>query len=344
MAFKNNIKQSDIILYLVDKFNTNYYGIPFSYGFYKFYGNNGVAEGLNIFWYKPRLNDKGLFDINESFDDETFVATKKRITTMDIQVSAGEYSGLPNVRYASFTADIEFLVYADDPLILQATKEAIEEIRNNSIGVEEIYEMSVRNESSVDSEYVKIVTNANGIDYGSLITVKGRNFMVMSMQIDITAGINVEFGNQATWKIGKYSDDDVLGTEYEVIPIISSFGVNQDLEPMQFLNGFTVEQQEKARQIHNYVKSRGFALTMTFFVDFSDIIIRDLFRQTFIKPELPPSYHVTTQFTEYVGGVATYPSDLLLENDYIYGDATIDSIQYGDVMIMSIGFAVGIVG
>lgn len=341
MALKNNIKQTDIMIYLTNKFNENFYGIPFSLGYYNFWGSNGNVEGLDIFWYKPNLNDKGLFDIGETFDYETYVEKKYRTTTMDVNVSAGDYAGLPNIQFASFTADIEILVYADDKLILQATKEALEEVRNNLIGNEDIVTVKNRNEEAVEEQYVKIVTNANGIDYGSSINIKGRNFMVMSMQVDVTAGVNVEFGNQAKWTISKYDDEDIEG-EYEVIPIIASFGATQDLEPMQYLNGFTVEQQERARQIHNYVKSRGFALTMTFFVDFSDTIVRDFFKQTFIKPAIPPQYHIKTQFTEYVNGIATEPTDLLLENDYVYGDANIESIEYGDVIIVSVGFAVGV--
>lgn len=339
MAIKHNIRQTDVMIYLTNKFNDNYYGIPFSNGFYKFYNNGVEVTGLDVFWYKPNLNDKGLFDISESFDYETLATTKKRNVTMMVSVNPGDYAALPNIEFASYTADIEFLVNADDHLVLQATKESLEEVRNNLIGNEEIFSVFNRNEDSIDEKKLKVATHANGLDYGSIVTIKGRNFMLMSMQVEVSVGYNVEFGNQVKWEVSKYTDN-IEGESTEVIPVLASFGANNDVEPMQFLNGFTVEEQKRARQIHNYIKSRGFALTMTFFVDFSNDIIRDFYKQSFIEPEQPQEYHIYTEHIEYVDGEETRPDDLKFDNRYVYTDASVESITYGDILFISIGFNV----
>ena len=51
-----NVKQSDIMMFLTDRFNTNSLNIPFKQGFY----TSDNPNDFNVVWYKPRLNDNGL--------------------------------------------------------------------------------------------------------------------------------------------------------------------------------------------------------------------------------------------------------------------------------------------
>ena len=285
MAF--NIRQSDVMEFLTDKFNENSFDIPFKQGFYTAKGQ----DDLNIIWYKPKLDEKGLFDIEDSYDSETYAFNKNRFLVMQTDVSSGDYVGLPDVQMVSFTANVEILVYADDPLILLASKMALEQIRDGFIGTRHLYHVSEQNELTVDDVSYRVVTNAGGIDYGSEIILKGRKFLIMSFRVELTVSKNVDFGNQVKWEIAKYDDSNVLSEYVEVVPMISTWGVSQEMTSEQTLNSFTPNFVLKSREVHNYVKSRGWGMTFTF-LKTNNTMVRGLYAESHSTPETPPIFRV----------------------------------------------------
>jgi len=331
-----NIKQTNIMEFLTDKFNTNSFGIPFKQGFYASEGGND----LNIVWYKPKLNDKGLFDIEDTYNSETYASNKKRFLVMQTDVSSGDYVGLPDIEMASYTSNIEIMVYAEDPLSLITSKMAIEEIRDSFIGSQYLHQVEEKNLDSIDEVYYKIVTTAGGIDYGSEIILKGRKFLIMSFQVDLTVSKNVDFGNQVEWEIAKYNTDGTLGTYVEVVPLISSWGVSHEMMSQQTLNSLNLTNVAKSREVHNYVKSRGFGLTFTFFKS-NNSIIRTMYAESSNVPELPPLYSIKKKELEYdASGNSSYPSDLQFTKKCVYGEVAPADIIYGEPIIFAIGFVV----
>lgn len=319
-----NIKQTSIMEFLTDKFNENSFDIPFKQGFY----TNKGQDDINIIFYKPKLSDNGLFDIEDTFNSETYAIGKNRFIVMQTDVSSGEYVGLPNVQMVSYNSNIEVMVYADDPLILIATKMAIEEIRDSFIGTMHTYKIKEQNESSIDDATLKIVTNAGGIDYGSEIIVKGRKFLMMSFNVDMSVSKNVDFGNQVEYKVCKHHDDGTEGTYYDVIPLISSWGVSQDMTSEQTLNSLNPTIADKAKEIHNYVKSRGWGMTFTF-LKTSDKIIRDMYIESIKTPDKPPIYSVKMKQFEINDGSVIFLGnfDNITE---VPNDAIVGSLFYID--------------
>lgn len=334
-----NVRQTDIMMFLTDKFNENTFEIPFRQGFYQAQGQ----DDLNIVWYKPKLNDKGLFDIEDSFDTETYAFNKNRFVVMQTDVSTGDYIGLPSVKMGSYTSNIEIMVYADDPLILITTKMAIEEIRDSFIGTQHFYKVEEQNENTVDDVYLKIVTNAGGIDYGNEIVIKGRKFLIMSFTVDVTISKNVDFGNQVKWQVSKYDEDTSSWSAYEtVVPLISSWGVSQDMASEQTLNSLNPIVVDKSKEVHNYVKSRGWGMTFTFIKTSDNTMIREMFKESINTPTTPPLYKIKMEFGEYDENlnVIVYKSDMSFEKICVYGEAEPADIVYGEPIVFAIGFVV----
>lgn len=332
-----NIRQSDIMMFITDIFNKNSLEIPFKQGFYSASGQ----DDFDVSWYKPRLDEKGLFDIEDTFDSETYIKNKKRFVVLSTDVSSGDYTGLPNVQMVSFTASVEVMVYADDPLILLATKMALEETRDNFVGARFLYTVQEQLEDSVEDSTLKIVTNAHGVDYGSEIIAKGRKFLLMTFNIDLTISKNIDFGNQVEFKFSKFDEiTNDFGTTYDVIPLIASWGVSQDIEPAQMLNSFSLTTQNKAREIHNYIKSRGFGMIFTFLLNTSSPVLKDLFKQTFDIPALPPQYKIEMKMLVEDDGEWEYDNDLSFMRKVVYGEAEVGDVVRGEPIVFAIGFVV----
>lgn len=334
-----NVKQSDIMMFLTDRFNQNSLNIPFKQGFY----TSDNPKDFNVVWYKPRLNDNGLFDIENTFDSETYAVNKKRFIVMQTDVSSGDYTGLPNVQMVSFTSNVEVMVYADDPLILLTTKMAIEEVRDSFIGKDFLHTISGFNDlGNRVNETIKIVTTAGGVDYGNEVIIKGRKFLIMSLVIELTVSKNIEFGNQIEYEIGVVNNEtNEVGEMVEIIPLISSWAVSQEMQGEQMLRGFSVEIQEKARQIHNYIKARGWGITFTFLLDLSNPIIRDFWKESINAPDLPTIYVIKEKMKEYDKETKKwiYPEDLKFERRVVYGEVAPSEIVRGEPIMFSIGFS-----
>lgn len=333
-----NVRQTNVMEFLTDKFNENSFGIPFKQGFYV----RKSQEDLDIIWYKPKLNERGLFDIESSYNDETYVANENRFLVMQTDVSSGDYIGLPDIDMVSFTANVEVLIYADDPLILVTSKMALDEIRDSFIGTRHLYQVLEQNENTIDDVRYRIVSNAGGIDYGSELILKGRRFIVVSFRIELMVSKNVDFGNQIKWEIAKYDNDlGQYGSYYEVKPLISSWGVNQEMTSEQTLNSINPVEINKAREVHNYVKSRGFGATFTFLKS-NNFIVREMFKETTNTPTSPQRYKIRMSMEEFndVSNVFEFRSDLGFEKNFVYGEAQVADVVYGEPIMFAIGFVV----
>lgn len=501
-----NIKQTNLLEYIVNKFNENSFGVPFRMGTY---GLDDDDQGLVI--YAPTRDNNGDFDRIETFDEETYQTGEKTFVVMSGQMGSGEYVALPNIQMATYDVMCEFLVYIDNP-ISEIIRMAIEEIRDGFIGnidtltVNEVDLEDETTDASLNEVVLKLVTNADGLDFGSVINIKGRKYLNYSLTISMNVSKNVDFGNQVKWCIyevlteedcveptesatvddvgedvvaddgstwtgavdteatfmwivdgspsepydytvdsvgelptpttsglkakvngpvvtkqwvflgyalglqqdytvtGSVDDpatflinaeadtpastaeigeiirqnvfddaeyyyaevqdvveddlyyisalDDPATYEWEFvsapttcnsfIPLIASWSTNQDVEAFQTLRPYVTATEatiNRAKEVHNYVKSRGFGTAFTFLLDTTDDTIKDLFIQTFKQQDEPPIYQLKMQMqTLNALGVFADDTDLTFERTMIYGEAQVGDISYGEPIIFAIGF------
>ena len=493
-----NIKQVDLLQYLVDKFNANSFGIPFRMGTYD--GDN--EHGLTI--YAPARDNNGKFDQTDVFDEDTYQISKKSFVVMDGMANSGEYVALPNVHLVNFDVTLEFLVYVDSP-VSEIIRMAIEEVRDGLIGnldTMTVNELDFEDGDGTPTEQVlRVVTTADSIDYGQLMTIKKRNYLNYSLSVSMSVSKTIDFGNQVKWCAYKkipeesavepeteatfellgetetasdgttwecvgefdwealsvapdtpdYEVDDVgdlpeasatiygetasvlkskswvylgsdltgytvtypsdsgipgthttsesaleelenahpasseeVGTvateerneepydmmffivegdydffevegefswEYvtysttcnEFIPLIASWATNQDQESFQTLRPFATTTEvikARAREVHNYVKNRGFGTVFTFLLDSSQTIIRDFFKETFQKLDTPNIYEIEMTMKEYDDTTEAFvdSTDLTFSRTMIFGEAESGDIVYGEPIVFAIGF------
>jgi hypothetical protein len=126
------------------------------------------------------------------------------------------------------------------------------------------------------------------------------------------------------------------------IPLIASWSTNQDVEAFQTLRPYVTATEatiNRAKEVHNYVKSRGFGTAFTFLLDTTDDTIKDLFIQTFKQQDEPPIYNLKMQMqTLNALGAFANDTDLTFERTMIYGEAQVGDISYGEPIIFAIGF------
>lgn len=373
-----NIKQTDLLEYLVQAFNTNNFDIPFRMGTY-----GADKTGLTI--YAPARDNHGRFDQIDTFDEDTYQTGKSSFVVMNGLANSGEYTPLPNVQMVSYDVSVDFLVYVDSP-ISEFIRMAIEEVRDNLVGnldVLEVTEMDLENDDTINTDYLRLATTADSIDFGQIITVKKRNYMVYTLTISMTVSKNVEMGNQVKWEFLKVLresecveptvdifdyeiNDEVTADDYsiwkvvsvesggrqwefvsvptealEVIPLIFSWGTTQDQESFQNLRPYetTTTLSDRAKEVHNYVKSRGFGTAFTFLANFDSYIIKHLYMETFQKETQPRVYEITMKTqTLNDSGKFEDDSDLTFTRSMIFGEAQVGDCSYGDPIVFAIGF------
>lgn len=389
-----NIKQTDLLKYLADKFNTNSFGIPFKMGAYEPYVD--ASERVHLYIYAPQ-NPYDHFDERNVFNEETYQVEKTNFVVMSGGIASGEYTPLPQHQLVSYDVTLSFLVFIDNP-ISEIIRLAIEEVRDNLIGNLDkiaITEIDLTNEAidaPLVTDYLRIATTADSIVFGDIQEIMGRRYIEYSLTVTMTVTKNVELGNQFEWSIAKveytyswqatteplrstydytattlgglptptregliarvgtstYTYYKSIGTEVTltnddfetVIPLIADFGTTQDLEGFQTLRSFTTT-NDKYKQVHNYVKSRGYANVFTFLFDSSKPIIRELFKETFTVLATPNVYVVRMKFKELdENGDYVYETDMQRETRLVLEEASPSEIVYGEPIVFSVGFSV----
>jgi hypothetical protein len=413
------------------------------------YGLNADNTGVVI--NVPVINNDGQFDTYETFNEETYQVNKKAFVAVQGMATNGEYTPLPNVQLVAYDISLEFLVYIDNP-ISEVIRMAIEEIRDSFIGnmdILEIEEVDLDDEdvdASTITDYLKITTTADSLDFGEIFTISKKRYLNYTLTVTLTVSKNVEMGNQFEWEIQQlaqnawvlsdvtyWNANGVVGGRYDlpiygspdptrfdeawkvvsgtagriaytqlvmvetscsggepdcmscppsstsqpvckcvdfeticyvrqnvtlyayykvqesayngsyetVIPLVASWGTTQDMESFQTLRSLNPITVSKAKQVHNYVKSRGYGLSMTFLFDSSSPIIRRLFKDSFEEVETPPIYNIRMKFKEVdANGNYTYPNDLTFTKRVTFGESQPSEISYGEPIVLGVGFVI----
>ncbi len=125
-----------------------------------------------------------------------------------------------------------------------------------------------------------------------------------------------------------------------VIPLIASWGTTQDQESFQTLRPLNPTLAERAKEVHNYVKSKGFGTSFTLLLDFSQPIVKELYKESFTKTERPSVYQITQKTLVYdsVSEDFIYDTDLTFTRKMIYGEVQVGDVVYGEPIVFGIGF------
>jgi len=388
-----NIKQTDLLKYLADKFNDNSFNIPFKMGAYEPYKD--ADEQVHLMIYAPQNDSDGKFDDGFMYDENTYQVENRNFVVMSGGISNGEYTPLPEHSLVSYDVTLSFLVFIDNP-ISEIIRLAIEEVRDGFIGNLDTLEIKELDFDDEDGDlietHLRLATTADSIIFGDINEIMGRRYMEYSLTVTMTVSKDVELGNQFEWSFAKvaytyswqvatdplrqpfdyvvsavenlptptYSGMRArvgtssfayyisVGTEVTltdndfetVIPLIADFGTTQDLESFQTLRSISTT-NDKYKQVHNYVKSRGYANVFTFLFNSKKPMIRQLFKEGFTVLETPNIYVVRMKFKELdEDGDYKYETDMQFEKRLVLEEASPSEIVYGEPVVFTVGFSV----
>lgn len=336
MAIKHNIKETAIRQYVYDVFNENPLKIPFRMGTSTI---DETAQELLV--YSLKFADDGLFDIESKLDMGTYMATKKSVVIIELSGLAGDFVSHPNIKSGSFSTAVEVLVNIDSNMSV-LIKQMIEYVRDSFIGkldVLKVWERDWSNPKAKETEvnYV-VVSNASSIDYGNPFEINGRRYMIFSFNIDMEISKDVTYGNQIEWEIGFYEDDGFsLGNLVKTEPLIASWATAQDTETMQVLRNSKAN--TKAREVHAYVKSRGYSLVFTYLLNLNNLVHKRFYEESFKIKEKPHFYYIKQQTKILNSGGEFVVDSILTEERKMVAESFVpNDIIYGEPIILSVGF------
>lgn len=322
MVIKHNVEETAIRQYIYDKFNENPLKIPFRMG------TSIVDEKTKeLLVYSLRFADDGLFDVEKQIDLETYMETKKSIVIMETALT-GDFVAHPNIKSGSFSATVEILVNLDSAMSI-LIKDMINLVRHNFIGKIDVMQVWERDwndpQAKEKSVNYTVVSNAGSIDYGNPFDINGRRYTIFSFTIHLDISKDIAYGNQVEFEIGVYNKDNVLDSInpkdsdmydfYKTEPLIKSWGKINDLQPFQTLRSSTLS--DKAKELHNYVKTRGFSVVFTYLVNLSDPLVKRFYLETFNINDKDPLFWVNMK-TKVLSNNEIDEIKVNTESDYSY--------------------------
>lgn len=275
-----NIKETAIRQYIIKTFNENPLKIPFSMG--TFDADDELKE-MYIFSYS--FSDNGNFDIREKVDPKTYTSSKESVVIIEPSGLSGDFVSHPNIKSGTFEATIDILVNVDTPMA-NLIGMMVEYVRDSFVGKLGTITTSYRDFSDPNDKGTKtiytVASNSGTIDFGNIFILNGRRYSIYSFPIYFEVSQDIAYGNQLEWNIGIYNEYGEEPLELlESKPIITSFGKIKDLQPYQVLRSKDDLDNPKAKELHSYVQTRGFALVFTYLVNFKDSLIRELYKESF---------------------------------------------------------------
>lgn len=334
MAIKHNVKETAIRQYILDRFTDNPLKIPFRMGMVS--TDENTEELLA---YSLKFNNDGLFDVESKIDLDTYMETQKSVVIIETSGLSGDFVARPDIQSGSFSANIEILVNIDSN-VSHLIKSMIKYVRDSFIGrfdVLEVYQRDWEDEDAVEKpEYYTIVSNASSIDFGNPFEINSRRYLIFSFNVDFEVSKDIMYGNQIEWKLGFYENGNLQALQ-ETKPLIASWATSQDTEPMQVLRSKVAN--NKAKEIHAYVKSRGYSLVFTYLLNLNDPIHKRFYLESYKKLDTPNYYYIQ-QKTKLLNnkGEFVVDEDFTEERKMVAESFVPDDVIFGEPMVISIGF------
>lgn len=194
MAY-NRIKKTDVFEYFVSKLNSTSF-------------NSKVMFDTNSYYnivYKPQKDDNGQMATEYETDEETYRQIVTTKVPVSVGISTGDFKSVKSIDESiyidttDFSVVLSFYVFMDNADVHFLQMLAIEQFRDMLIADLDFIPVKSFNYANLASEsirYETIATNAEDIQLGNVTTINGKNFLICSIQIDISTAKDVIYGNQ----------------------------------------------------------------------------------------------------------------------------------------------------
>lgn len=246
-----------------------------------------------------RALNNGRFDVISTFDETTYAENETDITPVGISSLNADYLAHPNIQEISYSPEINFLVSSDDEVVVSANRIALEEVRARLIQkyfVETISQFDVDGDGDgrIDQK-VRISISSGEINYGSSEKINGRNYLVMSMSLDIYATNKGEFANQQRFWFGSSNLLDESGKPklYEIPLLDWEYGTALDTDSTQLISSYTSSRDDiNNKEMISFPNSRAYGLSFLVQIDFDNEFLLEIYLDSKRQSTDIPIYYI----------------------------------------------------
>jgi len=348
MSRKFTISETDIYNLILEEFNDNAFSskIKFSYADWSLVDSNGVQKGLLI--NKLALNSEGRFDVQETFDENTYAKTTNSFVAMNIGPLNGEFTALNKIKDVVYDTVVEFLVCIDNFAVQQAITLSIAEVRARFIQYERVVKVSYMDIEDISSgvrieENLKAIFMSGSIDYGTITQINGKQYLTYSLPITIEITNFGEFANQQKIYLGV--DKVNFGALYNLEPNEWSYGVLKGVESAMLLPSKATGLQSNATEIKSVPKNKGFSLTIEHQMDLKDSELGELLYFIYKRSLIPTISHdiytakIETYLYDEESGEFKLEEDLTMERQMeLIANQPNESLSKGEKIVYTLVF------
>lgn len=197
---KSKIKKEQVLSYLMDKLNNNYFGVPFYMG----------IDGLPI--YKPILDENGNITDFDFVSETTYKEDFTSKIPVSLIVSDGDYSVIKDlsgededINSASFNATLGFLLMVEQTPEYKVMLESLEQVRDMLLGNLDILKANQYNYIGDTKELYSylVATHCGDVQLGGELELNGKRYLEYILSIDLDISDNISYGNQYQWYISR---------------------------------------------------------------------------------------------------------------------------------------------
>ena len=346
MAISINIRERDILKFILDELNTNVFSSKIKFTL----GDSARVDDTSMLIRRFTLDDNTeRMDLVETFDESTYMTEKNPYIIVNVSNLNPEFTALNTIKEVTYSGDIGFLICEENPNVYRATLHALEEIRSRLIQYHKVIRveyLDYDNPSSTTqiSEDIKLIATTGGLQREFIDRINGKSYLYFTLPITIMATNHGEFANQETISIGVSSitsGGNVI--MHTVEPIEWGWGMGIDTESAQLINDKDVTFSDESEKIKHLPKSKSYAWSCVLQIDFRNELLKKIFKDSRVK-NLNSAGEVWTVRSEIkvynpitqsyaVDSSLTWEEPLLLTTN-----KPVESVSKGEKYIFVLGF------
>ena len=346
MAISINIRERDILKFILDELNDNVLNSKIKFSL----GDSARVDDTSMLIRRFTLDDNTeRMDIVETFNESTYMTEKKPYVIINISDLNPEFLALNTIKEAVYDGSIGFLVCEENPNVFRAFLLAIEEVRSRLIQYHKIIRVSYFDYDNPNSttpiiEDIKLVTTTSGIKREFIDRINGKSYLYFTLPITIMATNYGEFANQESISIGVSSITEGGNVKmFDIEPIEWVWGMGVDTESTQLLNDKDVTSMQKAERVRHMPKSKAFAYSCVVQIDFRNPLLRKIFKDSRnVNPSSATEvWTIKSQIKVYDENTETYVIDNDLTHEpklYLTTNRPLESLSKGEKYVFFLGF------
>lgn len=346
MAISINIRERDILKFILDELNDNKFNSKIKF----MLGDSERVSDNSMLIRRFTLDDASeRMDVVETLNESTYMSESNPYIIVNVSDLNPQFLALNTIKEATYDGTVGFLVCEENPKVYLATLWALEEIRSRLIQYHKVIRveyLDYDNPSSTTkiSEDIKLIVTSGGLRREFIDRINGKSYLYFTMPLTIMATNHGEFANQETISLGVSSITQGGSVKmFEVEPIEWGWGMGVDTESAQLVNDKDVTLINNSERIGNLPKSKSFAWSCVLQIDFRNELYKKIFNdsrkrnissanEVWTIKSVMKVYNPTTQAYEIDSSLAYEDYFVLTSN------RPVESLSKGEKYVFSLGF------